>query len=69
MNTQNPPRHSRTDIGRLYRVRLLIVLAALSVPTAAVRGAVAVAKAALLDGRTALCHGGETVRVLASLGE
>lgn len=56
MNTSDPPRLSQADNGRFYRVRLLLVLAALSVPTAAGRGVVAAVKAGRLDGRTVLCH-------------
>ena len=68
MNNLDPHRLSQSDNGRLYRVRLLLILAALSVPTAAVRGAVAAAKAALLDGRSTQCHGEEAVRAFTSLG-
>jgi hypothetical protein len=65
----DPSRSAEPDNGRSYRVHLLLVLAALSVPAAAVRGTVAVAKAALLDGRFALWHVAEAGRVFTAPGE
>ncbi|HET6574536.1 MAG TPA: hypothetical protein VFG68_13090 [Fimbriiglobus sp.] len=69
MNTPDPSRLAQADNGRLHRVRLLLVLAVLSVPTAAARGAVAAAKATLLDDRAVLCHFAAAGRVLTAPAE
>ena len=69
MNHLNPSRSSEPDSGRLYHVRLLLALAALSVPTAVCRGAVAAVKDGLLDGRSVLCHVASAGQVFTTTGE
>ena len=69
MNHLDPPRLAKADNGRLYRVRLLLVLTVLSVPTAACRGAVAAVKAGMLDGWSVLSHVVTAGRLLTAPGE
>jgi hypothetical protein len=69
MNHLDPSQLAKADNGRLYHVRLLLVLAVLSVPTAACRGAVAAVKAGLLDGRSVLCQVATTGQVFNATGE
>lgn len=69
MNHLDPSRSAEAGNGRFYRVRLLLVLAALSVPTAAGRGVVTAFKDGRLDGRSVLCHVASAGRVFTSPGK